>query len=624
MTEPLARLAVLLDSENLSKIRRIDRPRAHEFLADAIELCQPDSVFIVTDDPADIQRVRLRAIETGEETPLKIEGHTVHFDGYYDQARDVENTRYLVPDDESLDHNLRQIDRSSGLSEVREYLRGSMKGKEMIVRFFSLGPCGSPFSILTMQITDSYYVAHSLDLLYRPAYEQFTKTPGEENCFKVLHSTGRTMYNVPIDIDKRRVYIDYTHDTVYSVNTTYAGNTVGLKKLAFRLAIRKADREGWLAEHMFIMAVHGPHGRKTYLAGAYPSGCGKTSTAMVKGETIVGDDLAYIRKFGDSVRTANVERGIFGIIRGVNAKDDPVIFKCLTSPGEVIFSNVLVHDGVPYWLGDGREHPDHGINFAGEWHKGMIGPDGKEVPAAHRNARYTIKLAYLENLDDAADDPNGVPLGGIIYGGRDPDTSVPVWEAFDWEHGVVTIGASLESESTAATLGAEGVLKFQAFSNIDFISIPLGKYIQNHFDFVKGLSNPPKIFGVNYFLRGSDGEYLNSKQAKRVWLKWIERRIHNEVEVIRTPFGLIPKYEDLKQLFREVLDRDYSEDAYEEQFTARVEKLIQKYERIKRLYTEEVEETPSRLLDIIDEQLERLNEAKARCGDRVPPSQLCE
>ena len=618
LTEPLAQLELALPREEWAKILRIADPKVHGFLLEAIELCQPDEVFVVTDDSADIERVRQLAIERGEESPLAIEGHTVHFDGYYDQARDVENTRYLVPAGESLDPHLNQIDRESGISEVLSFLRGSMRGKDMIVRFFSLGPTNSPFSILTMQITDSYYVAHSLDLLYRPAYEQFTVSRHLGQWFRVLHSAGRVVNNIPVDVDKRRIYIDYAYDTVYSVNTTYAGNTVGLKKLAFRLAIRKADREGWLAEHMFIMGVKGPNGRKTYLTGAFPSGCGKTSTAMVAGESIVGDDLAYLKRFGNRIRTANVEHGIFGIIRGVNEEDDPVIFRCLTTPGEVIFSNVLVHNGTPYWLGDGREHPDSGINFAGNWHKGMIGPDGKEVPAAHRNARYTIRLSYLENLDPHADDPEGVELGGIVYGGRDPDTSVPVWESFDWQHGVITIGAALESESTAATLGQEGVRKFQPFSNIDFISIPLGKYIQNHLEFVRDVIHVPKIFGVNYFLRGRDGEYLNTKQDKRVWLKWMERRVHNEIPCCETPIGFIPRYEDLRLLFSDVLNREYSEDEYVEQFTIRVPQLLAKIDRIEEIYRSR-ESIPTVLFDTLAEQRRRLEKASDEHGDYVSP-----
>ncbi len=621
MSGHLEKLRSTVDPEAFRRISRIRCPDVHAFLLDAVELCEPATVFVVTDDPGDIDLVRRRAIERGEEIPLKIKGHTVHFDGYFDQARDIENTKYLVPSDDELDPYLNQMDRDEGLAEVRGYLQGSMRGKDMIVRFFSLAPVDSPFSILTIQVTDSYYVAHSLDLLYRPAYEKFTRVETASRCFKVLHSAGRVVNNLPVDIDKRRIYIDYTDNLVYSVNTTYAGNTVGLKKLAFRLAIRRADEEGWLAEHMFIMGVHGPGGRKTYLTGAYPSGCGKTSTAMVQGEKIVGDDLAYIKRFGDEVRTANVERGIFGIIRGVNAQDDPLIFRCLTSPGEVIFSNVLVCDGVPYWLGDGRKHPARGVNYAGEWHPGLTGPDGREVPAAHRNARYTIRLSYLGNVDDALEDPSGVPLGGIIYGGRDPDTSVPVWESFHWRHGVITIGAILESETTAATLGAEGVLRMQPFSNLDFISIFLGKYIQNHLEFVDGLTSPPKIFGVNYFLRGPDGEYLNSKHDKRVWLKWIERRAHSELSAIRTPIGLIPVYEDLRELFRSTLSRSYAREDYEQQFQIRIPKLLAKLERAEAFYRVRPR-IPAVLFEEIQAQRDRLNALRAEMGDVVSPFDL--
>ncbi len=609
----------LLDEENLAKLNEIQSDACREFILEAIELCSPNRVFIVSDSKQDIAMVRHRAIEEGDEIRLPMEGHTVHYDGYYDQARDVKNTKYLVPEDKHLDQNLNQIEREEGLREVLGFLEGSMKGKDMIVRFFSLGPNESEFSILTMQITDSYYVAHSLDLLYRPAYAQFAKMKKDNSFFRVLHSAGRLENNVSADVDKRRIFIDYTDDTVYSVNTQYAGNTVGLKKLAFRLAIRKADREGWLAEHMFIMAIHGPDGRKTYFSGAFPSGCGKTSTSMVLGETIVGDDLAYIKKFDDGIRTANVESGIFGIIRGVNADDDPVIFDVLMSPGEIIFSNVLIHDGKPYWLGDGSEHPEEGVNFVGEWHKGMQGPDGEEVPISHKNARYTLRLSYLENLDPNAEAKEGVPLDGIIYGGRDSNTWVPVAESFDWAHGVITMGASLESESTAATLGKEGVRKFQPFSNIDFISIPLGRYIQNHLGFIDDVTEVPKIFGVNYFLKDEHGNYLNGKQDKRVWLKWMELRIHDEVSAIETPIGLVPRYHDLEQLFREILDNEYTLKQYQEQFQIRVPELLKKIERVCAKYREDVEEVPEELFVVLDAQKKRLLSAQKKHGDTIDP-----
>jgi phosphoenolpyruvate carboxykinase (GTP) len=370
---------------------------------------------------------------------------------------------------------------------------------------------------------------------------------------------------------------------------------------------------------MFIMAVHGPEDRKTYFAGAFPSACGKTSTSMVQGETIVGDDLAYLKKFDDSIRTANVESGIFGIIRGVNVEDDPVIFDVLTSPGEIIFSNVLVYDGKPYWLEDGREHPDSGVNFAGKWHRGMKGPDGEEVPLAHRNARYTLKISYLRNRDSKAEAKEGVPLRGIIYGGRDSDTCVPVVESRNWNHGVIAMGASLESESTAATLGKEGVRKFQPFSNIDFISIPLGRYIENHLRFVDDVKETPRIFGVNYFLKDEDGNYLNGKQDKRVWLKWMDMRIHGEVDALDTPIGFIPRYPDLKSLFLTILDKEYTLKQYKNQFQIRVPELLEKIERISSKYREDVEEVPEELFVVLNAQTNRLVAAQEKHGDYIEP-----
>jgi len=609
-----------LKGENYQKLMALPSAKLHAFVADAVELCQPASVFVCTDAAEDIAYIRQQAIENGEETPLALEGHTVHFDGYYDQARDKKATKYLLPKGIDLGARLNSIDRDEGLAEVRGFLAGSMKGRQMYVRFFCLGPVDSPFSISAVQLTDSAYVAHSEDLLYRPGYEQFKKLGDREDFFRFLHSAGRLDENkTSVDIDKRRVYIDITEDMVYSVNTQYGGNTIGLKKLSLRLAIRKADREGWLAEHMFVMGVHGPGGRVTYFAGAFPSACGKTSTAMLPGETIIGDDIAYFRALGGEARAVNVESGIFGIIRDVNSEDDPVIYEVLTNPGEVIFSNVLVHDNKPYWLGMGRPLPKEGRNHSGQWHEGKIGPDGKEVTASHKNARYTVALKRLSNLDSRADDPQGVPVGGIIYGGRDSDTSVPVQQSFDWTHGMITMGASLESETTTATLGAEGVRTFNLMSNLDFLAIPLGKYIRNNLDFGEKVSKPPLIFAVNYFLKDKDGKYLNGLLDKSVWVKWMELRAHGDAEAIQAPTGLIPKYEDLRRLFREVLDKDYSRDDYVQQFTIRVPENLAKLDRIEAIYREQVSDTPQVLYDVLHQQRQRLKAVQEKHGDYISP-----
>ena len=612
-------LASALASDHFEKLMALPNPHMHRFVAKAVELCRPDSVFVCTDAAEDVRYIRKMALQTGEESSLAVEGHTIHFDGPRDQARDRRVTRYLLPKGISLGPHINAVDKDKGLTEVTGFLDGSMEGREMLVRFFSLGPTDSEFSISAVQLTDSFYVAHSEDLLYRSGYEQFKRIGDSPEFFRVLHSAGRLENGVSADVDKRRIYIDHVGGMVYSVNTQYAGNTVGFKKLALRLAIAKADREGWLSEHMFVMGIRGPRGRVTHFTGAFPSFCGKTSTAMMTGETIIGDDLAYLRVRNNRIRAVNVESGIFGIIRGVNPDDDPIIRKILSEPGEIIFSNVLVADGKPYWTGSGVDMPEKGVNFSGEWHPGKTDAEGKEIPGSHLNARYTVRLSALDNLDPYADDPDGVPVGGIIYGGRDSDTSVPVQQSFDWVHGVITMGACLESETTAATLGARGVRGFQPMSNLDFVSIPLGKYIRNHLDFAANLDNPPVIFAVNYFMKGADGAYLTGMNDKRVWAKWMELRVHGDVGAIRTPTGDIPLYKDLRRLFKEVLDQDYAEEQYAEPFTLRIPENLQKLNRMEQTYRTDVLDAPEVLFDILAQQRERLLEAQKKYGDHVSP-----
>ncbi|MCD6455634.1 MAG: phosphoenolpyruvate carboxykinase (GTP) [Methanophagales archaeon] len=615
------KLKTRLGEKNYQKLIEIDNPELHQFVAKYVELCNPDKVFVCTDSPEDIQYVRQEAIRAGEEMKLAIAGHTVHFDGYYDQARDKKNTKFLLPPGADLGANLNAMDKEEGLKEIHDILKDIMRGHQLFVRFFCLGPLKSQFSIPAVQLTDSGYVAHSEDLLYRQGYEEFVRLGRDAQFFKFVHSAGELdERKTSVDIDKRRVYIDLEDETVYSVNTQYGGNTIGLKKLAMRTAINRASKEGWLNEHMFVMAVHGPSGRKTYFTGAFPSLCGKTSTSMLPGESIIGDDIAYIRNKEGVPRAVNPERGVFGIIQGVNPEDDPLIWKTLHSPGEIIFSNVLVtEEESVFWIGKAGEEPKWGIHHSGEWTPGKKDAEGNEISLSHPNARFTLDLKLLENCDSELDNPEGVVIGGIIYGGRDSDTKVPVEESFDWTHGVITMGAALESETTAATLGEEGVRKINPMSNLDFLSIPIGKYITNHLNFGRGLKNPPPIFSVNYFLKDANGKFMNDKTDKAVWLKWMELRSHHEVEVIKTPTGLIPKYEDLKRLFKQVLDKDYAEKDYNEQFTIRITENLAKIERVKTFYKTEVPDTPEIVFTILEEERQRIKSAREKYGDYISP-----
>jgi len=615
-----------LDRKNLEKLMAIRNTYLHRFIARYIDLCNPDSVFVSNGSEEDQRYIREAAIRNGEEMKLATEGHTVHFDGYYDQARDRENTKILLPRGMHLGGNIRTMDREEGLREIHEIMRDIMKGHELYICFYTLGPENSVFTIPCVQLTDSSYVAHSENILYRQGYKEFVRRGENPNFFKFVHSEGelderRTSKN----IDKRRIYIDVEGDTVYSANTQYGGNTIGLKKLAMRLAIYHAAREGWLTEHMLIMGIHGPNNRVTYFTGAFPSMCGKTSTAMLEGETIVGDDIAYIRNIGGVARAVNVEKGVFGIIEGINAKDDPIQWKVLHSPNEIIFSNVLVDDkGRVYWTGMGEEIPDRGINHSGEWWRGKKDKEGKEIPPSHPNARFTVALDAFENLDPRWNDPNGVEIGAIVYGGRDSDTWVPVQEAFDWDHGIITKGASLESERTAAVLGEEGVREFNPMSNLDFLSIPIGMYIKINLDFGRGLKRKPKIFAVNYFIRDrTSGEYLTDKVDKKVWYKWMELRVHDDVEAIWTPTGYIPRYDDLRYLFKKTLSKDYDKDTYIKQFTLRIPENLAKIRRIREIYSR-MEGVPKRLFDVLEEEEGRLKRVREELGDYVSPFELEE
>ncbi len=606
-----------MDTTYLQKLEKLNNQHVIKYVEEAVKLCKPAKVTVLTDSAEDREYVKQLSQKNGEEKPLNIKGHTIHYDGPQDQARDKANTKYLLSKEVDWGLDINYALKPEGLNEVLSYLDGAMEGKEMFVRFYCLGPNDSDFSLLALQITDSCYVLHSEDILYRQGYQEFKKLNGSGDFFVFTHSTGRLENNIVKDIDKRRIYIDIEENRVYTVNNSYAGNSVGLKKLAFRLAIQKAQNEGWLAEHMFVMGVHGKEDRTTYFAGAFPSACGKTSTAMIPGQSIVGDDIAYIKKKDGVVKAVNVEKGIFGIIGDVNPKDDPVIHQSITTPGEVIFSNILINDGNPYWLGSGQDVPDTGINFSGEWYKGKKDANGNEIPYAHKNARYTIEIDSLKNADVKANAPEGVDIEGIVYGGRDSDTTVPVVESINWAHGVF-LGATIESETTAATLGAEGVRKHNPMANLDFISVPLGTYIDNHLKFVDGVKEVPTVYATNYFLRDKEGNFCNGKLDKKVWMLWAEGRVNGEYDAIETPVGKIPKYEDLKALFEANLDKNYTEEEYIQQFSVRIAKYLEKMARMDAVFSKI--NMPEAFTAELKSQIQRLEDAKAKFGkDEVSP-----
>ena len=286
----------------------------------------------------------------------------------------------------------------------------------------------------------------------------------------------------------------------------------------------------------------------------------------------------------------------------------------------MIFSNILIHEGEPYWLGMGLEkdeYPEDGMNHSGEWYKGKKDEKGNEIPLAHPNARYTIRLNELENIDPNWDDPEGHIINGVFYGGRDSDTNPPISEALTWDHGVY-MGATIESETTSATLETAGVRKSSPMAIMDFMVVPFGLYLSNHIRFGNTLKNIPKVYSTNYFIKDQNGRYLNEKVDKKIWVIWAEGRVHGEYDAIETPIGHIPRYEDLRTLFKKVFDREYTEKEYVEQFSIRVQKYLEKQARMEELYGDEAEipEAFWAVHNKIKEALQKLREQ----GETLPPS----
>jgi phosphoenolpyruvate carboxykinase (GTP) len=605
----------IMDKESQKKLEELNNSHVEEIIKKYVELCKPSKVIVFDDSEKDAQKIRNLAISKKEETALAMKGHTVHYDGYFDQGRDAANTKVLLKKGQQISKKIVTGEREESLSEIYKILDGIMQGKELYVRFYCLGPQNSKFSLCALQLTDSTYVLHSEDMLYRQGYEEFKRLKGGRHFFYFVHSAGElTELGTSKNVDKRRIYIDLDGNRVYTVNNQYAGNSVGLKKLALRLAIKKSNDEDWLCEHMFIMgAEREGKGRTTYFSGAFPSACGKTSTAMIPGQKIIADDIAYLR-IGDDGRPygVNVEQGIFGIIEDVNATDDPLIYQMLTTPRELIFGNVLTKEGKPYWLGMKQDTPSEGFNHAGKWKLGDKDATGKDIPLAHKNARFTLRISELPNADPNLNNPNGVPIDAIIYGGRDSDTSPPVVESFGWSHGVFN-GACIESETTAAKVGGVlGSRTHDPMANMDFLVVPLGNYIKNHLRFGENTSRAPKVFTTNYFLK-EDGKYLNDKVDKKIWLYWMEGRVHGEYKAIETPIGLIPYYEDIKEIYKEVFSKDFTKETYEKLFSIRTTKLIERLDRIVSIYEQETD-IPQAFKNQLAQQRNRILEAKKKFG----------
>ncbi|MCP4704756.1 MAG: phosphoenolpyruvate carboxykinase (GTP) [candidate division Zixibacteria bacterium] len=621
-----------LNKETLDKLSKIKNEEALLKIANAIAMCKPKDVFIHTGSAADSQWVREYSLKKGEEKTLAMDDHTIHYDLPMEQGRLVAQTFYIVNEGEKLSPLAKKIERNDAMDYVKKYVDGIMKDKTMMIGFFSRGPIGAVGSTPAIEISSSTYVMHSGDILYRHCYDQFDAEVKRKGIFYTnVHSEGD---NTPEDIPNARIFMDRSWFTTFSTFCTYAGNTLLLKKGNHRFSVDYATyyKHGEeLSEHMFITGMKGPGGRETYFAGAAPSGCGKTTSAMA-GTEFIGDDLAQIWIDDKGIcRGVNPEAGIFGIVADVNKEGDPHLMKCLREKGsEIIWSNVLIDDKkVPHWTGNGEVHAKKGINFQGEWEEGKTDADGKPVPISHPNSRCTLKCDQIATYNTTVgESPEGAPLKVFTYSGRDADTMPPIWVSKDADSGVV-IGASIVSKATATEVGATGV-KRQPWANAPFIPGSLADYMDAQMKF---FNNPkftdetrPIISGLNYFLthaeRGGSGEgLLGEKKDVPVWLSWLDLFAHKDVEAIETPIGFIPKYDDLKKLFKDVINKDYPEDMYTMQFSLYIDKVIARIDLQDEAYHKE-ENIPERFFEILKEQKAGLEALKADKGAIVKPQEL--
>ena len=623
------------DDENKKKFSTIKNEKAILKIANAIAMMEPDDVWFNSSSEADLQNSRERAISTGEEAKLAIDNHTIHFDLPEDQGRLVKQTFYIVNPDEDISVLAKKEDRAVSHAYIKETMKGIMKGRTMNICFWSRGPVGAKAAIPAIMITDSLYVVHSGNILYPPCFDSFdAETERAGTFFFNCHSYGQLSSE---NIHKARIYMDRSWQTTYSMYCTYAGNTLMLKKGNHRFHVDFATYyrpEEQLSEHMFITGMTGPDGRKTFIAGAAPSGCGKTTTAMV-GTDFIGDDLAQMWIEDDgTIRAVNPEIGIFGIVRDVNREGDPFLMKALRGdiPAEVIYSNVLItEDNTPRWEGDGDEPPKAGKNFQGEWVEGKTDSAGNPVPISHPNSRCTLYCSVIDNYNkELGFDPAGVPVKVITYSGRDSDTMPPVWVAKTADEGVV-IGASIQSAATATEVGASGVRR-QPWANQPFIPGPLADYMDAQLKFFNSdkVTVKPIMAGLNYFLtvgaRGGEAgskKLLGEKRDVGPWLTWLERRANDDVKAIDTPIGFLPLYEDLKAIFKDTINKEYTEELYTKHFSLYVDNIIARIDLQTKAYQEE-KNCPTVIFDIYAAQKKALEELKAKFGAVITPAQLIE